>query len=235
MHKLLLCRLAFGSALLGGAGPLLAQTREVHNLAADTLQPTNPKYYLPVSRIGTANGQLLYVFIPDGEVRAPNLAFTWRNPMTLPRPKPLTIKMAEVKWVRTGNVYYEPVHLLGQLYSGLAPRMLAGPRVELFDVATPKKGVPIPLPVPGGGLIWTGAFSTNYNHTWFLRRPGLTGLVQVPDGKQFAPFLADYFADVPALATAIRADAEGHRHADVARLLDAYNQAAGAPHQSPGP
>ena len=224
VHKLqLLCGLAFGSALLSGAGPLLAQTREVRNLAADTLQPTNPKYYLPVSRIGMANGQLPCVFIPDGEVRGPNLAFTWRNPMTLPRPKPLTIKMAEVKWVLTGNVYYEPVHLLGQLYSGLAPRMLAWPRVESFDVATPKKGVPIPLPVPGGGLIWAGAFSTNYNHTWFLRRPGLTRLVQVLDGKQFAPFLADYFAGAPALAAAIRAGAEDHRHADVARLLDAYN------------
>ena len=94
-------------------------------------------------------------------------------------------------------MHYKPVHLLGQLYSGLVPRMLARPRVELFDVATPKKGVPIPLPVPGGGLIWTGAFSTSYNHTWFLRRPSFIGLVQVPDGKQFAPFLADYFVDAP--------------------------------------
>ena len=235
MHKVLLYGLATGSLLFGSTGQLLAQTREARNLATDTLQPANPKYYLPVSRLGAANGQVLYVFIPDGQVRGPVLAFTWRNPMTLPRPKPLTIRMAEVQWVRTGNVYYEPVHLLGQLHSGLAPRILAGPRVELFDVATLKKGVPIPLPVPGGGLIWTEAFGANYNHTWFLRRPGLTGLVQVPDGKQFAPFLADYLADAPNLAAAIRAGAEGCRHADVARLLDAYNQAAGAPHQSPGP
>ena len=154
--------------------------------------------------------------------------------MTLPRPKPLIIKMAGVQWVRTGNVYYEPVHLLGQLYSGRAPRILAGPWVELFDVATLKRGVPIPLPVPGSGLIWTGAFSSKYNHTWFLCRPSPTGLVQVPSGKQFAPFLAEYLTDASALATAIRAGAEGHRHADVARLLEAYNQAAGAPHQSPG-
>lgn len=63
MHKLLLYRLAFGSLLLGGAGQLLAQTREVRNLATDTLQPANPKYYMPVSRISTANGHLLYAFI----------------------------------------------------------------------------------------------------------------------------------------------------------------------------
>lgn len=96
MHKLLLYGLAFGILLLGRAGQLRAQTREVRNLATDTLQPANPKYYLPVSRIGTANGQLLQAFILDGQAGAPSLTFTWRNPMTLPRPKPLTIKMAEV-------------------------------------------------------------------------------------------------------------------------------------------
>ena len=60
-------------------------------------------------------------------------------------------------------------------------------------------------------------------------------MTAVPDGKKFAPFLADYLADAPELAAAIRAGTEGHRYDDVPQLLEAYNQAAGAPHQSPGP
>lgn len=49
-------------------------------------------------------------------------------------------------------------------------------------------------------------------------------MTQVPDGKKFAPFLADYLSNAPELAAAIRAGAEGHRYEDVPALLSTYNQ-----------
>ena len=229
MRSLFLFGLAFGSSLLGGAGRPAAQAPEARHPATDTLQPANPRYYLPVSRISTTGGQLLYVFIAPGRDRGTGVGFTWRNPMTLPRPRPVFIKMDQVKWTRTGGVYYEPVGVGGPVPYMLAPRILAGPRVELFDVATPKKGVPVPVP---GGLIWTGAFSNKYHHAWYLRHPGAAAMTPVPEGKKFAPFLADYLADAPELAAAIRAGAEGHRYDDVPRLLETYNRpapAGGAP------
>ena len=213
-------------SLLGLAGRARAQATETYTPAVDTLQPVNAKYRFPVSRLGSVGGKQLYVFITSVSERGNGIEFTWRNPLMLPRPKPVFITSEQLKWVELSGRYYEPVRLPGESAHGLALRLQTGARVELFDVATPKKGVPIPLPVPGGlvPILWTGAFSDKYNHTWYLRRPGEKAMTAVPEGKKFVAFLAGYLADAPVTAAAIRAKAEGYRYADVPQVLAAYNQ-----------
>lgn len=207
---------------IGGAS---AQHTEVRNLATDTLQPADAKYHFPVSRLGTAGGQTLYVFITNVSERGNGVEFTYRNPHSMPRPRPVFITCEQMQWVRLSGRHYEPVRLPGKEAHDLALRLQTGPRVELFDVATPKKGVPIPLPVPGGivPIIWTGSFSNKYNHAWYLRRPGEKTMTQIPEGKKFAPFLAAYLADTPDLAAAILAKADQHGYDDVPSLLTIYN------------
>lgn len=220
--------------LLTGALALLAATNaaaqraEVRNPATDTLQPASAKYRYPVSQLGTVGGQTLYVFITSVSERGNGVEFTYRNPLALPRPKPVFITCEQMQWVRLSGQYYEPVRLPGKEAHDLALRLQTGPRVELFDVATAKKGVPIPLPVPGGiiPIVWTGAFRDKYNHAWYLRRPGEKTMTQIPDGKKFAPFLAAYLADAPTLAAAILAKADKHGYDDVPRLLTTYNTEA---------
>ncbi len=209
-------------------GSATAQHMEVRNLATDTLQPASAKYHFPISQLGTAGGQTLYVFITSVSERGNGVEFTYRNPLSMPRPKPVFITCEQMQWVRLSGRYYEPVRLPGKEAHNLALRLQTGPRVELFDVATPKKGVPIPLPVPGGivPIIWTGSFSNKYNHAWYLRRPGEKTMVQIPDGKKFAPFLAAYLGDAPALAAAILSKADQHGYDDVPSLLATYNAGA---------
>lgn len=209
------------------AGPVVAQSPEVHNPAADTLQPANAKYHYPVSRLGTAKGQTLYVFITGVSDRGNGIEFTYRNPLTLPRPRPVFITSEQLQWVVLDGGYFEPVRLAGEKATSLARRLTQGARAELFDVATPKKGVPIPSPT-GGLLLWTGMFSNKYNHAYYLRRPGEKLMVQVPDGKKAPLFLADYFADAPDLAAALRmgAGSDGYHYADVPALVARYNQPA---------
>lgn len=230
--RFFLLALLTSSALLGGASRAAAQTAEPRNLATDTLQPANAAYYRPVSRLGTVGGQQLYVFITSVSERGTGIEFTWRNPLAMPRPKPVFITSEQLQWARLDGHYYEPIRVAQEKAHGLALRVAAGPRVELFDVATPKKGIPIPLPAPGiTSLLWTGTFSNKYNHAWYLRRPGEKTMTQVPDGKKFAPFLADYLGDAPELAAAIRTGAENHHYEDVPALLNTYNQtpASGSP------
>lgn len=210
------------------AASATAQSAEVRSLATDTLQPASANYHFPVSQLGTAGGQKLYVFITNVSERGNGVEFTYRNPLVLPRPRPVFITSEQLQWVRLSGQYYEPVRLPGKEAHSLALRLQTGPRAELFDVATPKKGVPIPLPVPGGlvPLIWTGAFGHKYNHAWYLRRPGEKTMTQIPDGKKFAPFLATYLADAPALAKAILAKTDQHSYDDVPSLLTTYNAEA---------
>jgi hypothetical protein len=219
----------FTSALaLLAATSATAQRTEVRNPATDTVQPASAKYRYPVSQLGTAGGQTLYVFITSVSERGNGVEFTYRNPLVLPRPKPVFITCEQMQWVRLSGQYYEPVRLPGKEAHDLALRLQTGPRVELFDVATLKKGVPIPLPVPGGivPIIWTGGFREKYNHAWYLRRPGEKTMTQIPDGKKFAPFLAAYLADAPALAAAILAKTNKHGYDDVPSLLTTYNTEA---------
>jgi len=214
--------------LLGRASQALAQATDAHNPATDTLQPADAKLHYPLSRFCAAGGKQFTVFVTSVSERGNGLEFTWRNPLVLPHPKPVFITSQQLQWVRLDGQHYEPVRLPGEKAHDLARRLAAGPRVEVFDVATPKKGVPIPIPLPGALLtpvIWTGA-KNKFNHDWCLRRPGEKTMTAVPKGKKFAPFLASYLADAPALASAIRAAAEGHRYDDLPALLDAYNQPA---------
>lgn len=163
--RFFLLALLTGSALLGGASRAAAQTAEPRNLATDTLQPANAAYYRPVSRLSTVGGQQLYVFITSVSERGTGIEFTWRNPLAMPRPKPVFITSEQLQWARLDGHYYEPIRVAQEKAHGLALRLATGPRVELFDVATPKKGIPIPLPAPGiTSLLWTGTFSNKYNH-----------------------------------------------------------------------
>ncbi|RZK23312.1 MAG: hypothetical protein EOO56_05575 [Hymenobacter sp.] len=214
--------------LLGSAGHAAAQTAETHNPATDTLQPAEAKLHYPVSHFGSVGGKQFYVFITSVSERGNGLEFTWRNPLVLPHPKPVFITSEQLQWVRREGQYYEPVRLPGEKAHGLALRLQAGPRVEVFDVATPKKGVPIPIPLPSGGgsFFWTGSLGNKFNHDWYLRRPGEKTMTQVPSGKKFASFLASYLADAPALVAAINSGAEGYRYDDLPQLLHTYNEAA---------
>lgn len=224
MLFLLTCRLLLPGLLLAAACPAAAQTPEARNLATDTLQPTNAKYHYPVSRMGTVKGQQLYVFITSVSERGTGIEFTWRNPLSLPRPRPVFITSEQLQWVRLAGGYYEPVRLAGKPAHNLGRRLADGPRAELFDVATLKKGVPIPSPT-GGVLLWTGLFSEKYNHAYYLRRPGEKTMAPVPEGKKAVPFLAIYFADAPDLAAAVRlgAGSEGYRFDDTPALVVRYN------------
>jgi hypothetical protein len=223
-----------GSAWLGWATHTHAQAAEKRNLATDTLQPANSSYQMPVTRLGTITGQQLYVFLRESSNGQHNvLEFTWRHPLTLPRPKSVTIKLDQVQWVSTGGQYYEPVRLLGTKAQMLAWRRLAGPRVELFDIAWPKSKAISFVPLVGQAAdLLVRRDSADYNHYWFLRRPGQQYMTFVPGKKEFAAFLADYLVDAPALAAAIRAGAAGHRYADMPQLLATYNHLAASPTDS---
>ena len=223
VSKLLLA----SSYLLASAGPAAAQVAEPHNPATDTLQPADAKLHYPVSSFGSVSGKQYYVFITSISERGNGLEFTWRNPLVLPHPKPVFITSEQLQWVRIDGKYSEPVRLPGEKAHGLAVRLMAGPRVEVFDVATPKKGIPIPIPVPGGLLlpvIWTGG-KDKFNHDWYLRRPGEKTMTQVPSGKKFAHFLTAYLRDAPDLVAAISSGNEGYRYDDLPQLLRTYNQA----------
>jgi hypothetical protein len=215
-----------GSSLLGLTTHAHAQTSEARNLATDTLQPVNSSYYMPVTRLGATNGQLLYVFLRESSNGQTNvLEFTWRHPLTLPRPKPVTIKLEQVRWLSTNGQYYEPVRLVGVKAQLLAWRRSAGPWVELFDIAWPKNKAISYVPIVGQAAdLLRRRDSADYNHYWFVRRPGQQHMTFVPPKKDFAAFLADYLFDAPELAAAIRAGTAGYRYDDVPRLLQAYNQ-----------
>lgn len=219
-----------GSVLLGGASQALAQAAEARNPATDTLQPADAKLSYPLTRFGSVGGKQYTVFVTSISERGNGLEFTWRNPLVLPRPKPVFITSEQLQWVRLDGQYYEPVRLPGEHAHDLARRLAAGPRVEVFDVATPKKGVPIPIPLPGAlftPVVWTGS-GNKFNHDWYLRRPGEKTMTSVPRGKKFAPFLASYLADAPTLASAVRAEAEGHHYDDLPTLVGRYNELAGS-------
>jgi len=225
-----------GACLSWAPGPR-AQHVEKRSLATDTLQPPNASYRLPLTRLGTTAGQRLYVFLRESSNGQTNvLEFTWRHPLTLPRPKPVTIKLDQVQWLSTSGQYYEPVRLLGTKAQMLAWRRLAGPRVELFDLAWPKSKAISFVPLVGQAAeLLARRDSADYNHYWFVRRPGQQLMTFVPTKKNFATFLADYLIDAPALAAAIRAGALGHRYADVPQLLAGYNQLAASPAVPPKP
>ncbi|RYY09887.1 MAG: hypothetical protein EOO36_21480 [Cytophagaceae bacterium] len=216
--------------LLGFGSRAAAQAPDGHNPATDTVQPASVKLHYPVSSFGSVGGRVFYVFITSVSERGNGLEFTWRNPLVLPHPKPVFITSEQLQWVRLDGHYSEPVRVPGEKAHGLAVRLTDGPRVEVFDVATPKKGVPIPIPVPGGLLmpVFRVGGRDKFNHDWYLRRPGEKTMTPVPSGKKFAPFLASYLADAPALAAAIRAGAEGYRYDDLPQLLSTYNGAAAA-------
>lgn len=229
--RVLLFALLFALAVLAAPTRLSAQTPEARHLTTDTLQPENPNYRQAVSQIQTTGGQRLYVFLQHfGPVQAQGVPdqveFTWRHPQTLPRPKLVRMKTAQINWVRWEGAVYEPVRTDATKTGVLAVRVSTGPRLALFDVATPKKGVPIPLP---GAVIWTGAFRSRYHHAWYVRAPGEALMRAVPDGRAFAPFAAALLGDVPALAAAIQAQAEGHQHDDLPQILEQYNTPGGAP------
>jgi hypothetical protein len=223
------CMLGF--SLLGLATQTHAQTGEARTLATDTLQPVNTSYYMPVTRLRTTNGQLLYVFLRESSNGQTNaLEFTWRHPLTLPRPKPVTIRLDQVQWLSTSGQYYEPVRLVGAKAQMLAWRRLAGPRVELFDIAWPKSKAISYVPLVGQAAdLLRRRDSADYNHYWFLRRPGQQHMSFVPPKKEFAPFLADYLFDASELGAAIRAGTVGYRYDDVPRLLQVYNQGPSNP------
>lgn len=208
-------------------GSATAQHAEVRNLATDTLQPANASYRIPVTRLGTTTGQQLYVFLRESSDARPKvLEFTWRHPLTLPRPRLVTIRLDQVQWLRANGQYFEPVRLLGTKAQALAWRRLAGPRVELFDLAWPKSKAIYFVPLVGeAAYLLVRRDSADYNHYWFLRRPGQQYMTFVPTKKEFAAFLADYLVDAPALSAAIRAGAAGHGYDDVPSLLTTYNAA----------
>ena len=226
--------IVLNSAWLGWVPAAHAQAIEKCDLATDTLQPANASYQLPVTHLGTTSGQRLYVFLRESSNGQHNvLEFTWRHPLTLPRPKPVTIKLDQVQWLRTSGQYFEPVRLLGAKAQMLAWRRLAGPRVELFDIAWPKSKAISFVPLVGQAAdLLAHRDSADYNHYWFVRRPGQQYMTLVPLKKEFAPFLADYLIDAPALAAAIRAGAAGHRYTDVPQLLASYNRLVASPADS---
>ena len=227
--KILVQKLLVSSWVLCGTRLAAAQAPETHNPATDTIQPAEAKLHYPVSRFGSVGGKEYYVFITSVSERGNGIEFTWHNPLVLPHPKPVFITSEQLQWVQLNGNYCEPVRLPGEKAHGLAVRLQTGPKVEVFDVATPKKGVPIPVPLPGGGALffWTGS-GNKFNHDWYLRHPGEKHMTQVPGGKKFAPFLATYVADVPELAAAIRTGAEGYRYDDLPKLLTTYNTATAA-------
>lgn len=212
---------------LGWPGHCRAQAPEARNPATDTLQPANASYRLPVTRIGTMGGQTLYVFLRESSSgQGPTLEFTWRHPLTLPRPKLVLIKLAQVRWVITEGKYYEPVRLFRGEAQLLALWWLAGPQLELFDVAWPKAKVISYVPIAGQAAdLLARRDSSDYNHNWLLRRPGQQFMSLIPPKKKaFASFLAGYLANRPDLASAIKAQAEGYRYDDVPLLVRLYNR-----------
>jgi hypothetical protein len=240
MRSFLLLSLLIGIGLLGDASLAAAQTTEPRNLATDTLQPANPQRYHPVSRIGTRDGRMLFVFITELDMAGKGVGFTYRHPLTLPRPQLVFLPSDQIAWLLVNGHYYEPIRQLGQPANGPALRLQAGPRVALFEVPTlNQQRVNKKLYKqwgPPSGLLpfyfyWAPPFGSYFTHTYYLRRAAEATMVLVPSGLGFAAFLADYLADSPELSAAIRAGTEGHRYEDVPALLNTYNQtlAAGSP------
>ncbi|MDJ0363892.1 hypothetical protein QMK33_01910 [Hymenobacter sp. H14-R3] len=123
-----------------------------------------------MTRIRTLKGQMPYVFLresSDGQSKI--LEFTWRHPLALPRPKPLIIRLSQIKWVVMQGNYYEPVRLLEGDVQTLAWRRLAGPRVELFDIAWPKARAISFVPIVGQAVdLLARRDSSDYQHSWLV-------------------------------------------------------------------
>lgn len=221
-----------------GAGPAGAQQPAAASLLPDTAQPASPRRYHPVSRISTTDGQVLSVFIIGLNMDGKGVIYTRRHPLTIPRPQSFLLPSDEMAWLLVGGHYYEPIRRPDQPASGPALRVQAGPRVALFDVPTWKaKVVPHKTANTWGApsellpyyFSWTDPLSPDFNHAYYLRRAGEATMTLVPAGPEFATFLADYLADAPALAAAIRAGGAGHHYADVPGLLATYNQLVATP------
>lgn len=221
-----------GALWLAGAAPALAQQPAVRNLATDTLQPPNACYHHPVSHVRTTSGTDLYVFISALSSHPHRLEFTWRNPLALPRPKPVLLELAQVQWVQAGRYVYEPVRVAStkprKPYQPayLAWRRAVGIRVELFDSSWPRPKASEAIPIAGLVVSMLAKIdSSQLNHVWLRRRPGAATMTPVPVGKSAALFLADYVADVPELAATIRqaANTPGYAYDDLPALVARYN------------
>ncbi len=137
-------------------------------------------------------------------------------PSRPPHPKRYTLNIIQVHTMRVHGRYYENLFVEDERIDVLALRLLSGP-VELFTYAEPQ-AVPVPLPVPGAGVLVAGAAYTN---THYLRRKGQVTKVR---RSQFAEQLSAYFADCPALAQVVAREDEHHRFWDTPALVEQYNQ-----------
>jgi hypothetical protein len=223
-------RLALRSLLLFAFADATAQSGEVHNPATDTLQPKGG-YYVPPVLLCTSSGKLHYGFMNEAKAELDGFYFTWRHPLSLPRPKPVLIKYTQVRWVRGHGRMLVPLHLPGRSFLGLIERRVAGPHLELLEQKFYEPG--LVGAVPFVGVVAFGRASSKgitNRWLWYLRATSDSTMTVLPSGKECGPTLAGFLRATPSLADSVRqADLSGTRlYRDIPRLLIRYNHLAGA-------
>jgi len=188
----------------------------------DTLFPAHPKREYELAHIWLASGRKIAMFLIELGPLQQEPAFTWHHPETKPYPTPQHIPVAQLRGFTTPTHYFEVLAVpeKKKMRQVIAERILSGP-VELFGTSEPKKGVPIPVPVPGAVLFFHSGSGLKFH--WFVRQQGT--VQAVPEGKQeFAEFMSAFLRDKPALAAQVAAKAEGYHFEDLPAILTAYTK-----------
>lgn len=221
---------ALKALLLFAFADAAAQSAEVHNPATDTLQPKGG-YYVPPALLCTSSGKVHYGFMDEANAVPYGFYFTWRHPLSLPRPKPVVVKYTQVRWVRSKGRYFVPLHLPGRPFIGLIERRVAGPRLELFEQRAYEPGLIGVVPFVGlASIVHATAKDITNTWYWYLRAPGDSTMTQLFSDKTLGPTLASFLRAAPALADSVRqAELSGTRlYQDIPRLIVRYNHLAGA-------
>lgn len=132
-----------------------------------------------------------------------------------------TVKMKKIKSMEVRGRVYETVQYNDRNVKIMSMRLLDG--YTTLGVYLEPRAVPIPIPLPVGGLILAIPLSDKPHY--YLRREG--HCLEVPR-KQFAAFMSAYVADNAELATKIRSSMPHYQYADVAAIVAEYNRAKAA-------
>jgi hypothetical protein len=204
--------LALSAALL--AAPAYAQAPDTVRLA-----DTSGKSAHAPGTVVTPEGRVVKGYFP-GSINGfeKTISFYLTHPEVRPFPQPKYISVDKIRSMTVRGFYFETLQKNGKSLHVLACRLVDGP-VQLFNYAE-EKGIPIPLPVVGFGLIPLASIPYTNNH-WYLKR---NGELTVIDRNRFVFEASSYFADYPALAQKIKAKDKDYQYQDMVRIVTEYNQ-----------
>ncbi|GAA3944904.1 hypothetical protein [Hymenobacter algoricola] len=192
-----------------------------HAQASDTsrLADTSRKTAHAPGEVLTPEGRLVKGYFP-GSVNGfeKTISFYLTHPEVRPFPKPKYISVDKIRSMTVHGFYFETLQQKGKSLHVLACRLVDGP-VQLFNYAE-EKGIPVPLPIIGFGLIPLASIPYTKNH-WYLKR---NDELTVIDRSRFVFEVSTYFADYPALAQKIKQKGKDYQYQDMVRIVTEYNR-----------